>query len=200
MDFKLMSVLAAGVLSAAPAFSATVTLDFETAPSFDSIGDLYAAQGISFGLDALGVPPSDAAGTYHANAPSPLAVMSPVGPSAALNAAGGLWFEGSASFHYSSTEALSVGVYSGLNGTGTLLGTFALAANAQNGCDNATFCHWDLVSLTFGGAAQSIQFGEALYAGFDDVTVNPVPLPAAAWLLLSGLGGLGALVRRKRNV
>ena len=90
-----------------------------------------------------------------------------------------------------------MGIYSDFNGEGTLLGTFVLAANAQNGCNNADFCNWDLVSLTFGGAAKSIQFGTALGAGFDNISVNAVPLPAAAWLLVSALAGFGAVMRRR---
>jgi hypothetical protein len=39
------------------------------------------------------------------------------------------------------------------------------------------------------------------YSGFvwaNDVTVSPVPLPAAAWLLLSGLAGMGLVGRRRK--
>jgi hypothetical protein len=32
----------------------------------------------------------------------------------------------------------------------------------------------------------------------DDPTLAPIPLPAAAWLLMGGLGALGAVARRKR--
>ncbi len=60
-------------------------------------------------------------------------------------------------------------------------------------------CLWDLVTLDFGGVAQSVTFGDASYvAAFDNVSVSAVPLPAAAWLLMSALGGLGVFSRRKR--
>jgi hypothetical protein len=198
VNLKLLSVLAAGLLSAAPAYSATVTLDFEGTSSFASVADFYSGLDVSFGLDALGIS-NDAAGPYFSNAPTPGAVMTAVGPSAAMNVAHG--FKGSASFFYSATENTSVSVYSGLDGTGDLLGTVNLVANAQNGgCSDSPFCFWSLATLDFAGVAQSLQFGSAAsVAGFDNVTfTSAVPLPAAAWLMMSALGGLGAFARRKR--
>jgi len=35
------------------------------------------------------------------------------------------------------------------------------------------------------------------YNGVPDTSINPVPLPAAAWMLLAGLGGLVAIARRR---
>jgi hypothetical protein len=208
MNFKLIAALTAGLLSAAPAFSDPIILTFEGATSFASVGNFYGGgtdsagasgvnYGVSFGGDALALQ-NDALGPYFSNAPTPGTIMGPVGTDAALNVTVG--FTGSASFYYSATEATSVGIYSGLNGTGSLLGMFSLIANATTGCSDSPFCHWDLLSVGFSGTAQSIQFGTAAgVAGFDNVSVAPVPLPGALWLMLSGFGSFWAFARRKHK-
>ena len=49
----------------------------------------------------------------------------------------------------------------GLDGTGTRLASFSLAANASSGCTDSAFCNWTPISRTFVGAARSITFGAA---------------------------------------
>ncbi|HSB95149.1 MAG TPA: VPLPA-CTERM sorting domain-containing protein [Spongiibacteraceae bacterium] len=204
MKLKLISALAAGILSAAPAFA--VTVDFQGAGDYNFVQDYYNGgtndagasginYGISFGLDAL-VVTNDAFFTYYDNAPNPGA-LSAVGADSAMNVAAG--FSGAVSFHYSATENTSVTVYSGLNGTGTALGTFLLSAN-DGACTDIAYCSWDFASLNLTDVAHSIQFNSTVgVAGFDNITIAPVPVPAAGWMMLSALGGLGTVVRRRRK-
>lgn len=189
MNIKLSLAVAVGVLSAAPALATTVTLDFDGVTNAASIEDFYNGgadsagassglnYGISFGPDALGFTNELFAPTGYLNA---------VDSDAAMNVDPG--FIGVVSFDYASFDDFQVNVYSGPNGTGDVLATFLLAAN---------FTEWEPISVTVNEIARSIQFGDAVsFAAFDNVSVNVVPLPAAAWLLLSALGGFAAFVRR----
>jgi hypothetical protein len=213
VNLKLISALAAtGLLSAAPAFSAT--LDFEGASSFLSLDNFYNGgtdlggasgtnYGVSFGLDALALS-ATVDEPFYSNAPSQGTVMTIVGAespaSTSLNAGDGLSLASGVSFFYSLDTTTTISAWSGLNGTGTKLGEVVLSANATNGglCSDSAYCFWSAASLSWDGFAKSIQFGDAAgKGGFDDLTVSAVPLPAAGWLLMSALGGIGAW-RRKR--
>ena len=56
------------------------------------------------------------------------------------------------------------------------------------------------VDVVFSGLFDKVVFGSTGADAFEftNVVSTPVPLPAAAWLLLTGLAGLGALGRRRK--
>lgn len=209
MKSRSIAILAAGLLSASPAFAASLTIDFDGPTSFASIDRFYSGGtdsagaagpdlGVVFGPDALGLQ-NDELGPYFSNAPSPIGVMTAVGPSATLNYAGG--FNGLASVYFSSTAAATVAIWSGLNGTGTELGSFVLTGNATDGCTDSPFCNWSLASFDIGdlGIARSITFGSAASLGaFDNLTINTVPEPGPGMAFAVGVAMIGFAARRRR--
>jgi hypothetical protein len=176
--------------------------------------------GVSFGSDSLALlrfGVGGGTGNFE-NEPSPDTVLyfdNPNG-SAVLNFAAG--FDTGFSFFYSARLPLmgdpndpvaTVTIWDdvgGSAGTGSLLGTIDLFENWQTGCTPSMagltdFCNWDPIGAAFDGIARSIEFGgTALLVGYDNITfgsIDPVPLPAGVWLLLSGLFGIVAMRRRR---
>lgn len=201
------SLVAAAILaSAVSAMAAPTTIDFEGTASFSSINDFYNGgtdgagnTGTNYGVAFTGAALSlanDELGSYFSNAPTPGSVMFISDGSAFLNAAQG--FYGSVSLYYSSTvEALNaINIYSGLNGTGSVLGSFNLNPNAQTGCSDTAYCHFDNVSVAFAGTGHSIGFSNTL-AAYDNITVAPVPEPTGYALMALGLAAVGFVARRR---
>lgn len=116
-------------------------------------------------------------------------------------------------FYSAAFNAGSLSVFSGLNGTGSLLATLALPTTGDGignaACLGTNFCPWRAVGIGFAGTAQSILFsGVQNQIGFDDVTFgsvtpgtpgNVVPEPSTYALMMTGLAGLGIAARRRRK-
>ena len=210
---QLAAVLAAGILSAAAASADTVNLDFTGATSYSSVADFYnggtdgaGASGTNYGAsftgsvialsnDGLG---GGSAGQYFTGAPTSTVIFANQGDVPAfLNVANG--FNTSFGLTYSSVTApTTVNIWSGLNGTGTLLDSFTLASNSD-ACGTASpSCVWTSVTQTFAGTAESVDFssnaGNALFTNIN----YAVPLPASGLLMAFGLGGLALFGARRR--
>ena len=109
-------------------------------------------------------------------------------------------------FYSAINNAGSLQVWSGLNGTGSMLASLALPTTPAAGdpACGAEFCPFVPVGVAFEGMAQSIVFaGVANQIAFDDVTFGNVvpgevvPEPSTYALMLTGLAGLAAARRRR---
>lgn len=203
MKKSLIGLVALAALSAPTiASSAVIVLTFEGVGDLNPVGDFYDGgggpdYGISFSPETLALVDSDAGGNGNfANEPSPDTVMFFLEADAAiLNVAAG--FRTGFSFFYSAAEAGTVRVYSGLDGSGSLLANLDLVAQLDDECvgdPTGAYCNWTPVGVLFAGIARSIDFGGAAnFIGFDDITFGSdkpgtVPEPGALALLGLGLG------------
>lgn len=191
-----LAILALALGLASPAFAAApLSVDFEKNWDYGTeVAGTYAADGVTF-TNVLGLS-NDADFTYFSNAPSPLGVAfvqldGVVNTTAYMNVAAGV--TGGLSFFYSTPGAVTgaVKAYSGLNGTGSLLGTINLAANS------ADYTAWNQAVLSFGGTALSFDLtGAANVVALDNISA--VPEPSSVALLLAG-GALLLVARRRRG-
>ncbi len=217
-NFLAASLVAGGMLATAASASTIITLDFEgiaIGNATTAIGDFYNGGaggdlGISFSDNALALVDSDAGGTGNfGNEPSPDTVLFFLtGAAATLNYSAG--FTTGFSFFYSAiNNSGSISVYDGLNATGNILATLFLPVTPQGSGDpTGVFNVFVPIGVTFDGIARSIDFGGTEnQIAFDNVTFgsatpgtggpSPIPLPAAGWMLIAGIGGLAAMRRRK---
>lgn len=113
------------------------------------------------------------------------------------------------SFYYASNSDATINVYDGINGTGNVLASLALARQANQNCGQGAsgfYCNWTPIGVTFAGVAKSIDFGGgANFVAYDNITFGSdrpggtVPEPASWAMLIAGFGLTGAAMRRRRT-
>jgi hypothetical protein len=205
--------LAATLLCGVPAKADPVVLTFEGVGNLNAIGDFYNGGaggnlGISFAANSLAVVSSLDGGSGNiANTPSgDTAAFFLNGTGDLMNVAAG--FSNGFSFFYSSvTVPGQVTVWSGLNGTGTLLATLDLAPTGF--CSpGPNYCNWQAIGVSFNGIAESVNFsGTANQIAFDNITIGsatagggPTATPEPATIVLLAIGSAGAVALRRRKL
>jgi hypothetical protein len=206
MKLSRLAVLA--LFAAAPAFAGATSfvVDFEKNWDYNNggVAGFYnggaaddGAAGVNVGVEFVGVSglSNDNVATYYSGAPSPLGTAYAYDTAASyMNVAAGV--ENGLSLFYASNVDVTgaVKAYSGLNGTGSLLGSFNLNATAASGYDS-----WKQVTLSFSGVAKSFDLtGSAgQNIGFDNISA--VPEVSSALMMLAGGFALLGLTRRRRG-
>jgi hypothetical protein len=102
-------------------------------------------------------------------------------------------------------QTVTLTVWSGANGTGSVLATISLSSNAC--ASSPYYCTWTQIGQSFSGTAHSVTFSGATgnQLGLTDITLGSsttaIPEPSSFYLLAVGAAGisLGALRRFARS-
>jgi hypothetical protein len=192
---------------------------------FVSIGNFYdGGAGPNFGIDfsanalalCLNTPGNICSNTSRGGLGDPSSQLGGLffldGPSTFMNSNAG--FTDGFSFFYSAfNTGGSFQVFSGLDGTGTLLASLTLGTTPGT-CSaiySANFCPFVAAGVSFAGTGHSVVFaGVSNQIVFDDVTFGSstpgdlgggdttTPEPASIALMATGLCGAGIVARRRR--
>ena len=207
---KLLSAAALALLAIAPTVASATAFSLNFEKNWDygtEVRNYYnggtasdGTSGPNVGVQFINVSAlsNDALGPYYANAPTPLGTIyafTPFGTNdhSFLNVLSGV--SNALSFYYASPIAITgaIQAWSGINGTGTLLGSIDLPANAAN------YDLFSLGTLRFASVARSFDLtgianGNAL---LDNIAT--VPEPSTVLMLLAGATGLVTLRGRRKN-
>jgi len=231
-NIKLTTLLAAMlVMTAMSASAAVVDLTFENIAPYphsnsvqileyynggtSSVGTTGPNYGVSFPDNALNIClntlTTSCSNTSRGGLGDPNSQLGALfflsGSNTYVNVAAG--FTTGFSFNYTAINVGgTVNVWSGVNGSGTLLATLTLPTTPSGPClgYGAGFCPFFPIGVSFSGTAESIDFGgTANQIVFDDVTFGSstpgnTPEPGTLVMFGSGVIGLAGLLRRKFNV
>jgi hypothetical protein len=203
-------------LMSLPAYANSTYLTFQGLKDGESISNFYNGGtggsgsmshynfGITFSSNALAIKSylKGGSGGFNPLTNTGTALFF-TGSTGYMNVSGG--FTSGINFLYIAGATGTVTVWSGANGTGTVLATISLAVNGGtgSGCTGyPSLCNWSAVGLNFNGTAQSVTFsGTANQLGFTDITVGSsrAAVPEPSSLLLFGSGLLLVSVRLRKR-
>lgn len=168
-------------------------INFDNLASGANVGNAYLlTDGVSFvngTVLAYGTPPSTPNALIPADAT--LTVDSPV--NSLVTSVGFLYASNSLGSGITTTVP-SLSVYSGLDGTGSLLGSIALPDTPSG------LAAYAPITLSFSGSAHSFVFRDQAYTHilFDNLSFTSQPTPEPSALAALGLGAVALIRRRKR--